>query len=372
MDVADVRWNFYPLVATHPAARSFVERLVLKGKRPKTVDAYARGIEDLLAYFQTTDSGHVLEADEGDLDGYIAGLKQRAPKKRGRGGLVEEETKIRHLSGQKLSDSTIAQRVVACRLFYDFLLHKGLRSDPMNPIERGNDGRDGHRPVRGPVSKRKQLPWVPSDEVWEQFVRHVLLNEDARTKAMILLAYDAALRREELMLLRVDDLDWARGLVTIRPETTKGGRMRYVPVSSAVLLLVRDYLEGDRRGLITVYDGEDTGPIFLSESTRNPGRPLTVGAFDEIVERVREKVGLASLTPHTLRHQRCTTLKRAGVSLDDIALFAGHKSTESTRLYIHLAPSELSKRIREKVEPFDASIQALIEQMRSQEGPHDQ
>ena len=35
---------------------------------------------------------------------------------------------------------------------------------------------------------------------------------------MILLADDAALRREELMSLRVDDFDWARGLLTIRPE----------------------------------------------------------------------------------------------------------------------------------------------------------
>ena len=68
------------------------------------------------------------------------------------------------------------------------------------------------------------------------------------------------------------------------------------------------------------------------------------------------------MTPHTLRHQRCTMLKRAGVDLDDIALVAGHKSTKTTRLYIHLAPTDLSKRIRAKIEPFDAPIRALIAQ----------
>src|SRR5204863_2395562 len=119
---------------------SFVERLALKGKRPKTIDAYARAIEDLLAYFSERDPEHFLEADEADLDGYIASLKQRNPKKRGRGGMREDETKIRHLTGRKLSDSTIVQRVVACRLFYDFLIRKRLRSDPTNPIERGHDG----------------------------------------------------------------------------------------------------------------------------------------------------------------------------------------------------------------------------------------
>lgn len=362
MDAQEIKWEYYPLVAAQSAARSFIERLVLKGKRPKTVDAYARAIEDLLAYFSTRHAEQLLEADEAELDGYISSLKQRGPKQRGRGGMIEDTTKIRYLTGCKLSDNTIAQRVVACRLFYDFLIRKRLRRDPINPIARGSDGRDGHYPIRGPVSKQQRLPWLPTDSIWEQFVRHVLLHEDARTQAMILLAYDGALRREELMSLRVDDIDWARSLLTIRPEITKGGRMRYVPVSEACLHLVRGYLEGDRRALIAAYDGEDAGPIFLSESTRNPGRPLAVGAFDEILERVRERVGLPALTPHTLRHQRCTVLKRAGVSLDDIALFAGHRSTESTRLYIHLAPSELSKRIRAKVERFDAPIKALVEQ----------
>lgn len=372
MDTQEVKWEHYPRVATHPATRAFVERLVLKGKRPKTVDAYARAIEDLCAYFSKQDSERLLEADEADLDGYIASLKRADPKKRGRGGMIEDQTKIRYLTGRKLSDNTIAQRVVACRLFYDFLIRKSLRTDPINPIARGNTGRDGQRPVRGPVSKRQRLPWVPPDEVWYQFVRYALFNEDARTRAMILLAYDAALRREELMSLRVDDIDWARGIVTIRPETSKGGRMRLVPVSACILHLVRAYIEGNRRALIAAYDGEDAGPLFLSESTRNPGRPLAVGALDEIVERVRERVGLPALTPHTLRHQRCTMLKRAGVNLDDIALFAGHKNIDSTRLYIHLAPVELSQRIRTKVEPFDAPIRTLIEQMLGAEVSHDE
>jgi len=362
MNRQEVQWVHYPAVASHPAARSFVERLVLKDKRPKTVDAYARAIENLFNYFAATDVARVLEADEADLDGYIANLKRRSPKKRGRGGTLEDETEIRHLTECRLSDNTIAQRIVACRLFYDFLIRKRLRADPINPIVRGSDGRSGQRPARGPGSRRQRLPWIPSDELWEQFLVHVILHEDARTKAMILLAYDGALRREELMSLQVSDVDWARGIITIRAETTKNGRMRSVPVSAAVLSLVRHYLEGDRRALIVAYDGDDTGSLFVSESTRNPGTPLAVGAFDEIIGRVRAKLNLPALTPHTLRHQRCTILKRAGVSLDDIALLAGHKSTVSTRLYIHLAPGELSQRIRVKVRPFDAPISALVEQ----------
>ncbi len=179
MDIQDIQWEQYPRVAALSAARSFIERLILKGKRPKTVDAYARAVEDLLTYFSEVSPERVIEADEADLDHYTASLKQRGPKKRGRGGMIEEDTKIRYLTGRKLSDNTIALRVVACRLFYDYLLQKRLRSDPVNPIARGHDGRDGRRPERGPATPRKRLPWVPSDEIWEHFVRHVLLNEDA-------------------------------------------------------------------------------------------------------------------------------------------------------------------------------------------------
>jgi integrase len=261
---------------------------------------------------------------------------------------------------------------VACRLFYDFLIRKRWRSDPINPIERGNNGRDGPRKRRGPVRLLHRLPWLPSDQAWEAFLRHVLLHEDARTQAMILLAYDAALRREELMLLCVHDIDWDRGIITIRPETTKSGRMRFVPVEASVLHLVRHYIEGARRLLLMAHQGEEQGPLFLSESTRNPGLPLAVGAFDEIMQRIRTQVNLPDLTPHTLRHQRCTLLKRAGVSLDDIALFAGHKSTTTTRLYIHLAPTELSKRIQAHIEPFDASLRVLIEQFLAEGGSHGQ
>jgi len=130
MDKQEIRWEHYPLVAEHQTARSFIEQLALKGKRPKTVDAYAHAVEDLLTYFAGTEPSQVIEADETTLDKYIASLKRRGPKKRGRGGMIEDATKIRYLTGRKLSDNTIAQRVVACRLFYDFLLRKRLRSIP--------------------------------------------------------------------------------------------------------------------------------------------------------------------------------------------------------------------------------------------------
>ena len=77
---------------------------------------------------------------------------------------------------------------------------------------------------------------------------------------------------------------------------------------------------------------------------------------------------LSALLPGSVNHAwRGLVLKRSGLSLDDIALFAGHKSVATTQLYLHLAPTELSKRIRAATAPFDAHMQRLIEEVISHE-----
>jgi integrase len=177
---------------------------------------------------------------------------------------------------------------------------------------------------------------------------------------MIILAYDAALRREEVIKLRVDDIDWSRAILKVRADVAKNGRARMVPFSGFTELLLKRYIETDRQLLVDTFGGEQTGALFLSESTACPGQPLAVGAFNDIIENVRDRLELPHLTPHTLRHQRCTILKRAGVPLDDVALFAGHKSTETTRIYIHIAPTELGKTIREKSKRFDSFMERTI------------
>ena len=55
-----------------------------------------------------------------------------------------------------------------------------------------------------------RLPWVAPADVWERIVLHVVISETARNRAMILVAYDGALRREELVSLRLDDYDHHR------------------------------------------------------------------------------------------------------------------------------------------------------------------
>jgi site-specific recombinase XerD len=323
--------------------------------KPKSIDAYARNLDRFLEHFQAADPQPVIDADDRDIARVLDGMRQAAPRTKGK----EAGANGRHLTGQRLSDSTIAQRIVTYRTFYEYLIGKGIRADPVNPVRRGTAGRHG-RPRRGLHRPLTRLPWAPSDDEWRRIVVDVLTQEGRRNRAMVLTAYDAALRREELVSLRVTDIDFERSLITVRAEVSKSGRMRHVPFSGFTDHLLKDYIARDRRLLIDTFGGDPDGAVFLSESTRCPGRPLQVGAFNDVMARLRERLALPRLTPHTLRHQRCTTLKRAGLALDDIALIAGHASVESTRLYLHLAPTDVGARVRHATRAFDEWIEGLL------------
>ena len=146
--VPEVRWQFYPRVAAHPAARAFVESLVKRQQAAKTVDAYARNLEDLLRTWPDASPERVTEADAADLDDYLAGLHCRAPAR-----LHRDAAGVR---GTGLADATIQQRLVTVRLFYDFCIHRRLRRNPVNPVPRGHWR--GAYPERGPLPRRKRLP----------------------------------------------------------------------------------------------------------------------------------------------------------------------------------------------------------------------
>lgn len=87
---------------------------------------------------------------------------------------------------------------------------------------------------------------------------------------MLALEYDAALRREELCLFEIRDIDPSQRLIRIRPETTKGYRERVVPYSEQTGTLYAAYLQ-ERCNL-----SRSRGPVFVSESRRNRGEPISI------------------------------------------------------------------------------------------------
>ena len=107
-------------------------------------------------------------------------------------------------SGAGLANATLQLRVKVVRLLNEFLVEERVRD--RNPVGRGYRTADGRAGRRGLVSRYEPLPWIPTDAQWRA-VLAVAAGGSLRNRLMLALAYDAALRREELCLLASDDLD---------------------------------------------------------------------------------------------------------------------------------------------------------------------
>src|SRR2546430_15337110 len=116
---------------------------------------------------------------------------------------------------------------------------------------------------------------------------------------MIAMAYDGALRREELVSLDVDDLEPAWSLVHLRAETTKSKRAREVAFGAATGQLLVAYLRQRRLAF-----GRVDGAPLRRGSRRNHGEPVGSSSWSKIVTRLRQRAAGPPVAPHTVRPPR--------------------------------------------------------------------
>ncbi len=314
----------------YPLAAAWLQIQADLGLAPRTLDAYSRGLADYISVC-TREGIEPITATRADVARYVRDLTSR-PGVRGRNVLSLD-------SGVGLANATLQQRLVAVRLFYDYLLEEGRRPD--NPVGRGRytAGKAfGGSQNRGLLPRLRRLPWIPTDQEWRDIL-HAARGESARNRLMLALAYDAGLRREELCLLQTTDIDPAYRTVRVRAETTKTRRERIVPYSATTGALLREYLT-HRRTLSSA-----RGQLFLSESRRNTAAAISLWTWSKVVRAIADRAGLPRFSTHTLRHLCLTDLARAGWELHAIAQFAGHRSTTTTLQYIHLSGRDLAAKL---------------------------
>jgi integrase/recombinase XerC len=144
---------------------------------------------------------------------------------------------------------------------------------------------------------------------------------------------------------RCDHIDERTHTIKIPHELTKNNMPGRIVLSNTTWRILQDYLKLDRARLITAYGAEDAGPLFLSESNANAGQPISKWAVTKIFDEIREALGLPQLTPHKLRHLMLTHLMDYGLALYEVSLYARHRSTASTEIYLHLADAKLAHQV---------------------------
>jgi integrase len=106
------------------------------------------------------------------------------------------------------------------------------------------------------------------------------------------------------------------------------------------------------------YRGERLAPEHLpQEQAQVPGH--IPGAVN-ILAGARRRAGLERGTCHELRHTCLTRLREAGMALEAIQAQAGHRSIESTRVYLHLTNDWLAGEYQRAAELIDGTAVAEL------------
>ena len=216
-----------------------------------------------------------------------------------------------------LSDRTINTAISQIRFFTLYVLHNSWD------------------PTRIPFRKFDTfLPFVPSQDEVKTFISTMT---DIKPKAMVAVMYSAGLRIGEVCHLRYEDIQ--RSSMRIHVTHSKNRSDRYAILSKGALDILTQYWFSC---------GRPTGWLFPKQT--DPSRPIDTFFLSRHIAAHEKELGWPKrLTCHSFRHAFGTHLYENGADLLTIKNLLGHKSLNSTTIYVHLAIGRSSP----AVSPFD-------------------
>ena len=234
---------------------------------------------------------------------------------------------------RKLEAVSVAQQVSALRFFYLKTLKRPWPVDDM-PAPK--------RPIR--------LPEVLSREEVERLIEAAA---SPLHRIWLLVLYGAGVRREELIQLKIEDIDSGRMLIHIRQG--KGKKDRKVMLSAKLLDELRRYWRS--------LDPKPKTYLFPSKSIpHNDDAPMTSKSVWDAVQQAAQRAGLDKrVHPHTLRHCFATHLLEGGADLRTIQLLLGHASLTTTSRYLNVS----ERHLKATASPLDSLTLAVAAKLKS-------
>ena len=274
---------------------------------PLTVQTYEESLREFESYLNLRDDG--LSLDKVDAD------------------LIRDW--MESLMDKGNTASTIDKKLSALRSFYRFSLKRKLvEKDPAHCIT-------------GP-KKSKPLPQFLREGEMDELLDALEWKDnykDVRARTILLLLYEAGLRRSELTGLDDEDVDFAVGQLKV---TGKRNKQRIIPFGQELAEALA--------GFMAIRDEQvarNSKALFLSDK----GERMTGNQVYAIVHKYLTAVtSLKKRSPHVLRHTFATAMLNNGAGLESIKKLLGHESVSTTEIYAHTTFEQL-KRVYKEAQP---------------------
>jgi integron integrase len=217
------------------------------------------------------------------------------------------------------------------------------------------------------IVRAKQPQRLPAVLTREEVARLWLQIPEASRRGLVLrLLYGTGLRLLEALRLRVKDLDFTTGSITVRAG--KGGKDRTVMLPQSLAPQLRAVLEErERWHAVDLATGHADVELPHALHLKYPNAARQLGwqfvfataehvkcprtgvirrhhLHEDAIQRLMARAVKAArihkqATPHTLRHSFATHLLQAGYDIRSIQTLLGHKDVETTMIYTHVLPA---------------------------------
>lgn len=177
--------------------------------------------------------------------------------------------------------------------------------------------------------RKQQLPEILTEDEIKKILE---LTSNLKHKAILMLIYSAGLRISEARALRISDIDSKNMVINVRDRKGSGVELktggRIAPLSSLLLNTLREYFKAFRPS-VYLFNAINGGKI----STFGISQALSLALFRAGIDK--------KITVHGLRHSFATHLYNRDKDIYQVQNVLGHKSTNSTAIYIRLAQNKV-------------------------------
>ena len=154
-----------------------------------------------------------------------------------------------------------------------------------------------------------------------------------RARAILELAYSAALRPREIRMLTFADVDRTKGVIFI--EQSKNLKDRIVPVGGSALEWVDRYLTEVRDVITTTTDR-----IFVNHKD---GGPLSDRGLTWAIAEACRQAGIPTIRMYSMRRSAATNLLEGGMGVVHISRLLGHAFIGTTQTYLQTRERQLAR-----------------------------
>lgn len=251
-------------------------------------------------------------------------------------GNIKDSRKLKQAAHLFLADKKSGyynKLLQALRQYFEYCIGEGVLKE--NPCDGLKYKRSGVRIVQHDEQTIRTFLDMPDQSTFSGL----------RDYTIMLAMLDTGIRPNELLQIRLEDIDFLNTQMIIREEYSKTRQMRIVPLSQKVITYIKKVLQARHP------DWEKETPVLCSFS----GHRLTSHNLQEKFRWYSNKLG-ANISPYDLRHTFALWFIRNEGNIFALQKIMGHTKLDMTRTYVELVQADI-KGSHKKASPLNTLLE---------------